>query len=191
MVKSVLATVVAKCRKRVSKRHRRLTGDSSDLAFSEPIGSPYVQKSDDGVGLIYRTTEDATPPAPQPDGDDSNGDARDIDPLPEAVDEFSKAVVEKLRDVNAQITKLRAEVARIERERKLRNEVMAERSSRVAELQRQNAATRAELERQALDRRLEEFLREHSARVERLEMKLGIALNLLDAAGIDWPRGAP
>jgi hypothetical protein len=150
-----------------------------------------VQKSDDGVGLIYRTTEDATPPAPQPDGDDSNGDARDIDPLPEAVDEFSKAVVEKLRDVNAQITKLRAEVARIERERKLRNEVMAERSSRVAELQRQNAATRAELERQALDRRLEEFLREHSARVERLEMKLGIALNLLDAAGIDWPRGAP
>jgi len=143
-----------------------------------------VQKSDDGVGLIYRTTEDATPPAPQPDGDDSNGDARDVD-------EFSKAVVEKLRDVNAQITKLRAEVARIERERKLRNEVMAERSSRVAELQRQNAATRAELERQALDRRLEEFLREHSARVERLEMKLGIALNLLDAAGIDWPRGAP
>src|SRR5262245_23002143 len=37
------------------------------LRATEPIGKSHVRKSDDDLGLVFRTQEDAALPAPEPD----------------------------------------------------------------------------------------------------------------------------
>jgi len=59
---------------------------------------------------------------------------------------------------------------------------MIERSGRVADLQRENAASRAALERQ----RFEQAFAERDHRIEQLETRLGM---LLKFHGGDLPRG--
>jgi hypothetical protein len=56
---------------------RRVTGDESDLCYGDatdtPVGSPYMRRSPDVRGLVYRTRDDAMAPAPQPAPAPSNG----------------------------------------------------------------------------------------------------------------------
>jgi hypothetical protein len=56
---------------------QRDTGDPDDLHHGEPIAEALMRKSDDGLGLAYRTIEDATPPAPQPEPEVFNADQID------------------------------------------------------------------------------------------------------------------
>jgi hypothetical protein len=84
----------------------------------------------------------------------------------------------KLNAATGEIEQLRTE----RRERQIRDATIAERSSRVAELQRENAASRAALERQ----RSEQALAERDARIDRLETQLGMLLRYI---GGDLPRG--
>jgi hypothetical protein len=67
------------------------------------------------------------------------------------------------------------------RERQARDEVIRERSARIADLQRDNAASHTELARQQRDRELAD----RDRRIEQLEVKLGMLLQWL---GQDLPR---
>jgi hypothetical protein len=87
-------------------------------------------------------------------------------------------VLTKLSAATSEIEQLRTE----RRERQIRDQTIIERSSRVAELQRENAASRAALERQ----RSEQALAERDARIDRLETQLGMLLRYI---GGDLPRG--
>jgi hypothetical protein len=68
----------------------------------------------------------------------------------------------------------------------VRNQVIAERGARIAELQRDNSASHAELTRKHQD---QEFAR-RDARLDLLETRLGMLLNFLSVgSGLDLPKG--
>jgi hypothetical protein len=79
---------------------------------SEPIRRPPVSESDTDSGLVFKTIEDATPSAPQPEPPAS--DAESYPPL----DDFTKGICEfvvewvrqKLAPPDERITKLEAQV---------------------------------------------------------------------------------
>jgi hypothetical protein len=87
-------------------------------------------------------------------------------------------VLTKLSAATDEIERMRAE----RRERQIRDQTVIERSSRVAELQRENSAARAALERQ----RSEQALAERDARIDRLQARLDALYSLL---GGNLPRG--
>jgi hypothetical protein len=86
-----------------------------------------------------------------------------------------------LKQVEASTTEI-AELRRRLDSRDERDRTYAERSGRIAELQRENAVARREADRS----QLEAALTENRARVERIETKLGMLLNFI---GGDLPRG--
>jgi hypothetical protein len=71
------------------------------------------------------------------------------------------------------------------REQQIRDETIRERSARIADLQRDNAASHTELARQQRDRELAD--RDH--RIQLLEVKLDALMRHMSLAGIDLPRG--
>jgi hypothetical protein len=73
--------------------------------YREPIGTHYVQKSDDPAALVYRTTEIEPAPATCTDGD-----ASDDDPRFAALAEFTKATVERFQMLDRENAMLRARV---------------------------------------------------------------------------------
>ena len=97
--------------------------------------------------------------------------------LTDALNRFAK-INDATRGLTDEIAALQAE----KREAQIRNQAMIERSGRVADLQRENAASRAALERQRFERAFAE--RDH--RIEQLETRLGMLLKFL---GGDLPRG--
>jgi len=70
-------------------------------------------------------------------------------------------------------------------ERRVRDQTVAERSARVSELQRTNAATAAELSRQQRDRELAD--RDH--RIQLLEVRLEMLLRHLSMTDLGLPKG--
>ena len=97
--------------------------------------------------------------------------------LTDALNRFAK-INDATRGLTDEIAALQAE----KREAQIRNQAMIERSGRVADLQRENAASRAALERQ----RFEQAFAERDHRIEQLETRLGM---LLKFHGGDLPRG--
>jgi hypothetical protein len=71
------------------------------------------------------------------------------------------------------------------RERQIRDQTIAERSARIADLQRENAASHAESRRQ----HLEQAFGQRDARLDLIETRLGMLLQFLSVAGVDFPRG--
>src|SRR5262249_51497175 len=90
----------------------------------------------------------------------------------------------KFGNLTAEIEALRRDWRADKREAQIRNQAIIERSGRVAELQRENAAARAALEHQRVD----QMLTERDARLDALEPRLGMLLNFI---GSDLPRGYP
>ena len=91
----------------------------------------------------------------------------------------------KFTDCSGQTIELKDAIAQLQRvdlERRTRDQVVIERSGRIAELQRQNSATAAELSRQQRDQQLAE----RDRRIDLIETKLGMLLKYL---GADLPRG--
>lgn len=72
-----------------------------------------------------------------------------------------------------------------ERARQIRDETVRERSARIADLQRENAASHAELARKQRDQELAQ----RDARLEQLETRLDMLCRFLSVAGADFPRG--
>jgi hypothetical protein len=72
------------------------------LARREAQARPFVRKSEDPAGLIFKTVENAPPPPPQP-----NGAAPDVLSL---LDEFSGAATDKFRRVDREFAELRAKI---------------------------------------------------------------------------------
>jgi hypothetical protein len=97
--------------------------------------------------------------------------------LADALDRFAK-IDDATKALTSEIATLQAD----KREAQIRNQAMIERSGRVADLQRENAASRAALERQ----RFEQAFVERDRRIEQLETRLGMLLKFL---GADLPRG--
>ena len=97
--------------------------------------------------------------------------------LADALSRFAK-LDDAAKGLTSEIATLQAD----KREAQIRNQAMIERSGRVADLQRENAASRAALERQ----RFEQAFVERDRRIEQLETRLGMLLKFL---GADLPRG--
>jgi hypothetical protein len=71
------------------------------------------------------------------------------------------------------------------RERQIRDEIIRERSVRIADLQRENAVSHAELARQQRDQELAQ----RDRRIEQLETRVKMLCNFLSVGGYDLPRG--
>ena len=94
----------------------------------------------------------------------------------------------KLNAAESEVQQQRAEIAalrRAEERRTTRDLTLVERGARVAELQRQNAASHAQLSAQQRERELAE--RDH--RIEQLELRLKMLCQFLSVGGYDLPRG--
>ena len=101
--------------------------------------------------------------------------------ITDALSRFAK-IDDAAKELASEIGWLRQQWQADKRETQIRNQAMIERSGRVADLQRENAASRAALERQ----RFEQAFVERDHRIEQLETRLGMLLKFL---GGDLPRG--
>jgi len=101
--------------------------------------------------------------------------------ITDALSRFAK-LDDAAKGLASEIGWLRQQWQADKRETQIRNQAMIERSGRVADLQRENAASRAALERQ----RFEQAFVERDHRIEQLETRLGMLLKFL---GGDLPRG--
>ena len=90
-----------------------------------------------------------------------------------------------LHDLSHGLDIVRQEMRSQKHAETIRKQVITERSARVAELQRQNAAARAELERKQFD----QALAERDRRIEHLELQLQMLCSFLGAGGYDLPKG--
>ena len=144
----------------------------------------------------------------------ANERAEVIDIITQAMGQFaSEYVHEKLTPLNRDISNLKGENAELrgmlgsvlakfdalrastdaaqqeriaeKRERQIRDQTIAERSARIADLQRENAASHAESRRQ----HLEQAFGQRDARLDLIETRLGMLLQFLSVAGVDFPRG--
>jgi hypothetical protein len=73
-----------------------------------------------------------------------------------------------------------------QRERQVRDDTIRERSVRIADLQRENSASHAELARKQRDQELAQ----RDARIELLETRVKMLCQFLSVSGYDLPRGA-
>jgi hypothetical protein len=86
---------------------KQMAEDREWLARREAQARPFVRKSDNPAGLIFKTVENASAPAPQPDAAASF--SHDDETL-YALNEFSKAVVERFREIDRENIALKAKL---------------------------------------------------------------------------------
>jgi hypothetical protein len=143
---------------------------------SKPLRASLVERDGDPGELLHRTNWDALQDAP----------AYAAVPPSAEPGITAEAIGIGIGDVAFELKQeLRAEIAELRRrldDRDARDRTVAERSTRVAELQRENAVARREAERSELTREFAEY----SARIERVETQLGMLLRFI---GADLPRG--
>jgi len=101
--------------------------------------------------------------------------------ITDALSRFAK-IDDAAKELASEIGWLRQQWQADKRETQIRNEAIVERSGRIAELQRENAAAHADLKRQ----QLEQAFAERDHRIEHIETRLGMLLKFL---GADLPRG--
>jgi hypothetical protein len=76
------------------------------LARREAQARPFVRKSEDPAGLIFKTVENAPAPALQPDAANFSHDDETL----YALNEFSEAVVERFREIDRENIRLKAQL---------------------------------------------------------------------------------
>jgi hypothetical protein len=148
------------------------------LMASEPVASPPVRENDAPRGVIRKRFENPLPPAPEPEPSD-DGDVW------HGLDRFTKATADALDRDARELAELRGKIERLEadkRERAIRDQTIVERSGRIVELQRENADSRAQLQR----KQLEQALAERDARIDKLETRLNMLLGFISPS---LPRG--
>jgi len=152
--------------------------------IAEHRGSPLVRREGDTGVLIHRTNWNAlvTPPQAEPAPSDASP-AITAKVFSEAVGEI---IVTLRREWHDEIEALRREWQRDRSDRAIRDATIVERSARIAQLQKENAESHAQLNRQQLDR----SFAERDARFERIETKLSMLMKFLSLS-VDLPRGFP
>jgi hypothetical protein len=164
------------------ERNPELMDDHLRAERSAELGpSPPVSETGEPGALVYKRFENPPAPAPEPGGEPSDGDHE----LAHAIDVFAAAVERKLAAIERENDELRDAVARLQKsdeQRRTRDQVIAERSGRITELQRENAASHTELAAEQLAKSF--AARDH--RLDLVETKLGMLLKYL---GADLPRG--
>jgi DNA repair exonuclease SbcCD ATPase subunit len=147
--------------------------DLAQMMDAEPVGRPPVSENDEPEVIYKDFTNAPLDPTPEPAAMPPPG------VTPEAIAEgIGEVAFELRRELRAEISELRRRLdARDERDR-----TVAERSGRIAELQRENAVARRQAERAQLDKALDEY----GTRLGRLETELGMLLKFI---GADLPRG--
>jgi hypothetical protein len=137
--------------------------------------------------IIYRRFDgNASAPASEPGADWSGWEAWMAGHIAILRTEMHDTMREALGIVVAEVSReMQAEIAELHRRldsRDERDRTVAERSGRVAELQRENAIARREAERSQFDQALAEY----RARIDAIEVKVGMLLRFF---GGELPRG--